>query len=99
MTTSREQFESAWDEMTGSREGRCKQLRAGIGYRNTPAQEAWQVWQASRAAIVVEPPEGITTRQALDAGYMGDYAAGMDDGIEQTVKAIRAAGIIVKGDS
>ena len=59
---------------------------------------AWRFWQLSRAAIVIELPEGITTRQALDAGYMSDYAAGMDDGIEQTAKTIRAAGITAKGD-
>jgi hypothetical protein len=70
-----------------------------IDYYSLAARDAWKWWQASRAAIVIELPEGITTRQALDAGYMGDYAAGMDDGIEQAANTIRAAGITVKGDS
>ncbi|MEL4017009.1 hypothetical protein [Dryocola clanedunensis] len=90
MTTSREQFESAWDEMTGSREGRCKQLRAGIGYRNTPAQEAWQVWQASRAAIVVEIPEPFKLAKS-STGLTYYYA----DEVDST---LRAAGITVKGE-
>ncbi|EPV5046715.1 hypothetical protein ACV6RK_000401 [Cronobacter malonaticus] len=55
-------------------------------------------WQASRAALEIELPNGVTTREALDAGYMGDYAAGMDDGIEGCANAIRAAGLKVKGE-
>ncbi|EOC0210468.1 hypothetical protein ACI0YR_003955 [Cronobacter dublinensis] len=60
--------------------------------------EYWKVWKASRAAVEIELPNGVTTREALDAGYMCDYAAGMDDGIEGCANAIRAAGLKVKGE-
>ncbi|EQA1703513.1 hypothetical protein ACXYXE_004116 [Cronobacter dublinensis] len=55
-------------------------------------------WQASRAAVDIDLPNGVTTKEALEAGYMGDYAAGMDDGIEGCANAILAAGIKVKGE-
>ncbi|PQX38251.1 hypothetical protein C5973_14050 [Cronobacter sakazakii] len=55
-------------------------------------------WQASRAAVDIDLPKGVTTKEALEAGYMGDYAAGMDDGIEGCANAIRAAGLKVKGE-
>ncbi|EOW6701020.1 hypothetical protein ACOZZZ_000937 [Cronobacter malonaticus] len=59
---------------------------------------AASAWQASRASVEIELPNGVTTREALDAGYMCDYAAGMDDGIEGCANAIRAAGLKVKGE-
>ncbi|EOI3527691.1 hypothetical protein ACMSYW_000866 [Cronobacter dublinensis] len=59
---------------------------------------AWAAWQASRAAVDIDLPKGVTTKEALEAGYMGDYAAGMDDGIEGCANAIRAAGLKVKGE-
>lgn len=59
---------------------------------------AWEAWQASRAGIVVELPKGLTTREALDLGYMGDYASGVDDGIEETAKNIRSVGLSIKGE-
>ncbi|EOC1169283.1 hypothetical protein HIK33_19680 [Cronobacter sakazakii] len=55
-------------------------------------------WLASRAAVEIELPNGVTTREALDAGYTCDYAAGMDDGIEGCEDAILAAGLKVKGE-
>ncbi|KAB5497779.1 hypothetical protein F8564_10055 [Serratia sp. RJAL6] len=58
----------------------------------------WKAWKASRASIVVELPKGITTREALDLGYMGDYAAGVDDGIEESAKVIRSIGLSIKGE-
>ncbi|WP_250602188.1 hypothetical protein [Serratia marcescens] len=61
-------------------------------------QIAWSAWQASRASIVVQLPKGITTREALDLGYMGDYAAGVDDGIEESAKVIRSIGLSIKGE-
>ena len=69
-----------------------------IGYYSLAARDAWQWWQASRQAIEITPPEPITTREALDAGYYGDYAAGRDDGIEDTLKVVRAAGLKIKGE-
>ncbi|ELQ6218488.1 hypothetical protein R2301_003961 [Cronobacter dublinensis] len=60
--------------------------------------EYWKVWKASRAAVEIELPNGVTAREALDAGYTCDYAAGMDDGIESCANACRAAGLKVKGE-
>ncbi|MDK1059075.1 hypothetical protein QMT18_18350 [Cronobacter sakazakii] len=61
-------------------------------------EDEWRMWQASRAAVEIELPNGVTTREALDAGYTCDYAAGMDDGIEGCEDAILAAGLKVKGE-
>ena len=57
MKSSREQFEEWFDEYTFSAPGRCKNLRSGIGYRNTACQEQWEAWQASRAAIEIVLPD------------------------------------------
>ncbi|ELY6320442.1 hypothetical protein ACI49Z_003454 [Cronobacter turicensis] len=92
MDKSREQFEEfAQREKLSLAYGDC-------GYVYTSTEMAWRAWQASRAAIVTELPKGVTTKKALDAGYMGDYAAGVDDGIEGCATAIRAAGLKVKGE-
>lgn len=48
MNESRKQFEECWDNYTGSRDGRCKSLRSGIGYRNKSANECWDFWRISR---------------------------------------------------
>lgn len=58
----------------------------------------WEAWRDSRASIVVELPNGLSTREALDLGYMGDYASGVDDGIEETAKVIRSIGLSIKGE-
>lgn len=47
---------------------------------------------------MVELPNWLTTREALDLGYMGDYAAGVDGGIEETAKVIRSIGLSIKGE-
>ncbi|AGQ31626.1 hypothetical protein M495_14495 [Serratia liquefaciens ATCC 27592] len=68
-------------------------------YKNPVVQKMWKYWQASRASIVVELPNGLTTREALDLGYMGDYASGVDDGIEESAKVLRSIGLSIKGES
>ena len=67
-------------------------------YSDPATERLWQSWQASRQDIEISPPDTITTRESLDAGYMGDYASGRDDGIEDTMKVIREAGIKIKGE-
>ena len=90
MDKSREQFEEAFEEITGWE---------AEDYPNEDYVDTlWSIWQASRAAIEIELPNGGTTREAVDAGYRGDYAAGMDDGIEGCAISIRAAGLKVKGE-
>ena len=51
MDESRKQFEEYWDNETGSRDGRCKSLRSGLGYRNDSANECWVFWQAGRKEL------------------------------------------------
>lgn len=58
----------------------------------------WEAWQASRASIVVELPNGVTTRAVLDLGYMSDYVAGVADGIKDSANAIRSIGLSIKGE-
>ena len=69
-----------------------------IDYYFLVTRNAWHWWQASRQAIEITSPEPVTTREDLDAGYMGDYAAGRDDGIEDTLKVVRATGLKIKGE-
>lgn len=65
-------------------------------YSIYPVHIAWKCWQASREEIELKAPESISTREALDAGYSGDYAAGRDGGLDDWERNIRAAGIKVK---
>jgi hypothetical protein len=88
---SRQQFEEAFEDLSGwefnehPNRSYCDDLL-----------EIWEkAWEASRAAIVV------------DTGYLlgdgdnedSDYTLGFNQGITKADKAIRAAGITVKGDS
>lgn len=73
--TGREQFE-AWLEREEGLYGEDIEWQPERNcYARFGIHLAWHAWQASRDAIVITPPPGITTREALDAGYMGDYAA------------------------
>ncbi|ENG5919646.1 hypothetical protein ABUV01_000732 [Serratia marcescens] len=94
MDKLREEFEKWWQQ-----EDYDKQL---INIHHVMANRIkkgmFTAWQASRASIVVQLPKGITTREALDLGYMGDYAAGVDDGIEESAKVIRSIGLSIKGE-
>ena len=95
---SRMQFEE-WVSLIYS--GGNLLLRVGQNkesYHQTIINGLWIAWQASRESIVVELPNGITTKEALDLGYMGDYAAGVDDGIEELAKNLRSIGLSIKGD-
>ncbi|HGE8334248.1 TPA: hypothetical protein ACGD5E_000320 [Serratia marcescens] len=96
---SRKQFEG-WVKNQYSCKGNTL-LRVGPNkerYHQVVIQECWEAWQSSRASIVIDLPKGITTREALDLGYMGDYAAGVDDGIEESAKVIRSIGLSIKGE-
>ena len=61
-------------------------------------QRLWEAWQASREAVEVELPEEMKAREALDKGFMCDYAAGVTDTVVQMRENLRAAGIKVKGE-
>lgn len=92
--TSREQFE-AWFK---PRKERMK--NDGIGTLNIVryCSMAWAGWQASREAVEVELPEEMKAREALDKGFMCDYAAGVTDTVVQMRENLCAAGVKVKGE-
>lgn len=95
MEESRKQFEEwfanrfvslpAWGEKTALE-------RSAIKYA------AWIGWQASRAAIEIEAPAFIDSREALSKGFTVDYSNGFGDGMDAYEANIRAAGLTVKGD-
>lgn len=91
---SRAKFE-AWAEEVGALPwGYLKKQRTpGGGYSVQIYNYMWSAWQASRAAIVVELPETFW--------YEHDDLARDVPVIDKrkVKKAIRAAGITVKGDS
>ena len=91
---SRKQFEEWWE-----REGWDKKLEniQGVMF-NRIKKGMLDSWLARQKSLVVELPKGLTTREALDLGYMGDYASGVDDGIEETAKALRSIGLSIKGE-
>ncbi|EPB9716804.1 hypothetical protein ACRVGM_002013 [Cronobacter sakazakii] len=106
MDKSREQFEYEAGKALCLPTSIIELARKGDGYDHAfdsmnimqPLNGWWVWWKKSRAAVEIELPNGFTIREALDAGYTCDYAAGMDDGIEGCAKAIRAAGLKVKGE-
>jgi len=62
--------------------------RDGDGYVEAEIDAAWQAWQASRAALVVELPKGSEP---------GDFAHPvMVAEVEAVISAIEAAGVRVK---
>ena len=66
MNQSQKEFE-AWAESKGYKLEKCKNHAY---YRSASTSSAWQTWQASRAAQVVELPcwsEYDTPRQYMDA--------------------------------
>ncbi|HIE9152622.1 TPA: hypothetical protein ACXP7I_003254 [Klebsiella variicola subsp. variicola] len=96
--TSKEQFE-AWLEREQGLYGEDIEWQPERNcYARFGIHLAWCAWQESRNAIEISRPASITTREALDAGFMGDYAAGRDGGIEDSMKEIISAGLKVKGE-
>lgn len=93
--TSREQFE-AWLR------AQPHVLNVGVEQDGTYTlhedRVAWEAWQASREALEVELPEEMKAREALDKGFMCDYAAGVTDTVVQMRENLRTAGIKVKGE-
>ncbi|WNJ77773.1 hypothetical protein RJE46_14145 [Cedecea neteri] len=52
---------------------------------------AWEGWQASRTALVVELPESFEVE-------MGSYGDAKAVSVAEVIESIRAAGITVKGE-
>lgn len=59
----------------------------------------WEIWQASRAAIEIEPPKFIDSREALKMGRMVDYSNGFGDAMDAYEASIKSVGISIKGES
>lgn len=59
---------------------------------------AWEVWQASRNAIVITAPPFVTSRAALERGYTVDYSNGHGDAMDSYELVLKEAGITIKGE-
>lgn len=92
---SRKQFEEWWGVESWDKKLRNIQ---GVMF-NRIKQGMFDSWLARQKSLVVELPKGLTTREALDLGYMGDYASGVE-GLEydETVDALRSIGLSIKGE-
>ena len=101
--TSREQFETAWQKnnecepMDG-----WESLRCDDGYTDEIIDGQWWAWQASREAVELDIDWPEANDDTWKDGEEGAYAMGHEDGKDKVViavrKAIRAAGIKVKGE-
>ncbi|ELC6296676.1 hypothetical protein RJO53_002821 [Enterobacter hormaechei] len=85
MDESRKQFEIMAAKELCLQPEMVERDRKGNGYNYKPLNLWWKIWKASRAAIEIELPESWHDE------YM-DHVVNYDE----TVKAIRAAGIKVK---
>lgn len=88
--TSREQFEE-WAKENG-----MSLVYGDCDYVYSPTVWAWKAWQASRAAIEIEPPDFIDSRAALNKGYTVDYSNGFGDAMDAYELSIEQAGLEVK---
>jgi len=97
MEESRKQFEAWFNDKSA---WKIKpSMRTKKGYANNPsAQEKWEVWQASRAAVEIELPKK-NVRYPFDEAFDDGYTDGKNGAIQDCADAIRAAGLTVKGDS
>lgn len=78
-------------------EGLLYRLSSG-DYSVTWVDVAFEAWQASRAALVVELPNKITEENRLQSGHVLPEVASYDEAIDDCADAIRESGITVKGE-
>ncbi|CNL44808.1 Uncharacterised protein [Yersinia enterocolitica] len=88
ITKSREEFEAWWNapEQAELRNS----CAMGWGFR---------IWKAARESLVVDIPEEMTCREALEQGHTSDYANGFTAAIIQCYSVVSTAGIRIKGES
>lgn len=97
--TGREQFEAWVMSIICISKQTLIGLREGDNYRNSTLsgrdyQSMWMAWQASREAVEVELP----SLKQTDSGERYVWSDGVFNFKEDAIKAIRAAGIKVKGE-
>ncbi|EHK4822079.1 hypothetical protein I4Y03_002584 [Salmonella enterica subsp. enterica serovar Abony] len=90
MSESRKQFEEWWSK-----------YKSPFTEDDELKEFAWVIWQASREAIELDIDWPEANDDTWKDGEDGAYAMGYEDGKDKTtiavMKAIRAAGIKVKG--
>ncbi|HDL7029548.1 TPA: hypothetical protein PXM33_000044 [Yersinia enterocolitica] len=99
ITESREEFEKWLEEVHGLYGEDIDWEPERNCYRIFGIHLAWCAWQASRESIVVNIPEEMTCREALEQGHTSDYANGFTAAIIQCYAVVRTAGIRIKGES
>ncbi|HDY4888597.1 TPA: hypothetical protein RQV20_000926 [Yersinia enterocolitica] len=99
ITKSREEFEKWLEEVHGLHGEDIDWEPERNCYRIFGIHLAWCAWQASRESIVVDIPEEMTCREALEQGHTSDYANGFTAAIIQCYSVVRTAGIRIKGES
>lgn len=60
-------------------------------YTSQVEQERWEIWQASRASVVIDLP------QPMNAPPYASYEGGWNDMRGEAIDAIDAAGVTVRG--
>lgn len=103
--TSREQFEAWVKSETGfdlRRTNYPMTAPENQQYAEYSTNLAWMAWQASREAVELDIEWPEANDDTWKDGEEGAYAMGHEDGKDKVViavrKAIRAAGIKVKGE-
>ena len=92
--TSREQFEAFLQDKYGYQPSYIADKRESYGYNRSLFQGLWIGWKASRAAVEIELP----SLKQIDSGERYVWSDGVFNFKEDAIKAIRAAGIKVKGE-
>lgn len=89
----REEFEVWAEDALGLPK---KRLRTG-GYQSFGMHSAWEAWQASRAAVVIELPDSPGSHyNGAPVSALLDPLQCWRDGYEMAAKRIEAAGLKVK---
>ena len=87
MDESRRQFEEWWNNP--AHEDLRRSCAKGWGV---------YIWQASRQAIEITPPEFITSSIALSKGFTVDYSNGFGDAMDAYEENILSIGLKIKGE-
>lgn len=99
--TSREQFEAEMAKL-GDVVDMRRAKNGDMEYMAWDVALAWKMWQASREAVEIDIDWPEANDDTWKDGEEGAYAMGHEDGKDKVIiavrKAIRAAGIKVKGE-